>query len=622
MDQVVHDQLAARRPACALAGTVAAALAMLIGGAVTAAAQQAVKAALTADIRVEPTRPGEKLVPGGFAKVTIAYRDATTGTAPPGLSPAAWIRRLDAGRPACERAAQSFRVTRALTRDDVPLFGAFIALENVDDTISIIDPKIDFQGSGMVSLQQMGEKPSAVAELASKQQLAVSLPDRGAVVTYSLPDLDEDWQSEPLARPGALVEAADGLLFAAEDGAGDIVKLDGGKIVGRWPVGPGPIRLVGIPASARFEASMIAIAANGAALWIEAPGGQEVVSLPTGAIPTRADVLSWAGGIAYADFAGKLVLRYRDSPSTVQAIDTRIAIEGMSLDAGGRYLLAWSNSALQAELVDLAFGKALQGFALAGPISNAVFSADTLFAGHAGLPAVSIVDLAPLSVGGEALVRPARLESADVDAPTGTPKVMVRAIGDSDNVVAFREGDRTLFILHGGAGHASPIVGTIALRGGRPADVKVLNRGLRETASGVFEAQVSLPRKGPLEIVATTGVGGVTTCRHIELDSAGGQDQPAEPRLVLVDGPRPRVGETMLVHIKLDGLAGPLPQSLQFMATVLPAGSWRTYIRAELAADGTYSAPMTFPAIGDYPLIPIGSGLGDKVAPLIIEVRS
>lgn len=614
----MHHELARHRTVAAAIG----ALAISAIGATHAAAQQEVKAAVVADIRVEPSRQGEKLAPGGFAKITISYRDAVTGTAPTGLSPAAWVRRLDAGRPACERAAQNFRVTRALTRDDVPLFGAWIAVENADDSVSIIDPKIDFQGSGMVSLQPMGDKPSAIVELASTQQLAASLPAKGVVVAYSLPDLDEVWRSDPLRHPGALVEAADGSLFVSEDGGSEVARLSDGKITQRWPVGPGPIRLIAIPPSPRFEPSIIAIADNGAAAWIEASSGRLVASLPEQTIAKGADVASWPGGIAYVNSGRRLQLNYRDNPSVARTVETQIAIEGVSLDSKGRYLLAWSNASLQAELIDIAFGKVLQGFALAGPISNAVFSADTLFAGHAGIAAVSIVDLAPLRAGGEALVRPARIESADGSSPGGSAKVIVRAIGDSDNIVALREGDRTLFVVHGGAGHASPIVGTIALRGSQPSDVKVLNRGLREIAPGVFEAQASLPRKGPLEIVATTGVGGVTACRKIELGAEKNEGQPVEPRLVLANEAQPRAGVLSLIRIKLDGVTGQLPASLPFLATALPAGAWRAYGQAQLSADGTYALPITFPATGDYPLIPIGPGLGDKVAPVIIEVRS
>lgn len=599
----------------------AGALAALLAHTLPAAAQQEVQAAVKADIRVAPARPGEKLVPGAFARVTIAYRDAVTGLAPRGLAPAAWIRRLDAGRPACERAAQNFRVTRALTRDDVPLIGAWIAIRNTDATISIIDPKIDFQGSGMVSIKPMGETPAAFVELARNQQLAVSLPVKGAVVGYNLPDLGEAWRSTPLARPGALAASADGALFVAENSAGGIAKLAAGKIAGRWPVGPGPISLISVPESPRFAASLVAIAADGAAIWIEAASARQVAILPPGSFAAGRALAAWPGGLASIDAHGRLGLRYRDSATTVRDVATPLVIEDMSVDGSGRYLLAWSNSALQAELIDLAFGRPVQGFALAGPISNAVFSGDTLFAGHAGIAAISIIDLAPLRSGAEALVRPARLEPGDANAKDSARKIIVRAIGDSDNVVALREGDSTLFVLHGGAGHASPIVGTITLRGGRPADIGVLDRGLQEIAPGVFEARATLPLRGPLEVVATTGVGGVTACSRVALGEADDANTLSEPRLTLAAEPRLRAGQPALVKLRLDGVLSP-PQTVQFLAVALAGSAWRATVAAVLAPDGTYTLPLTFPAAGDYPLIPIGPGLGDRIAPLIMEVRS
>jgi hypothetical protein len=124
-----------------------------------------------------------------------------------------------------------------------------------------------------------------------------------------------------------------------------------------------------------------------------------------------------------------------------------------------------------------------------------------------------------------------------------------------------------------------------------------------------------------LEVVATTGVGGVTACSRVALDGSYDAEPPSEPRLAFAAEGRVRAGEPTTVRLRLDGVPSS-PQALEFLVTTLEGGAWRNIIAASRSPDGTYMLPMTFPAPGDYPVIPLGSGLGDRIAPLIIEVRS
>lgn len=577
---------------------------------------------LKVDLVIE-TSDGSPPAAGQTVSITLSYRDLVTGRGPKGLTPAAWVRRLQPDRLPCHDAAQNFRITRSVSRDDVPLFGAWIGLVHLDGNFGLIDPKIDFQGTNLVAMKPIGGLPNALTATRGFPSLFVSSPQRDAVLRLTLPDLALATRLSGIDEPGDMVEGDRGAIFVAENSTGNVLFADEeGRVQKRLPVGKPPLRLSEVPASLRFPAGVFARSSDGAALWFERANGETIHSYPPPAFDGSGDTASWPGGIA-ASRAGEAALHilYRDAPARQVAVSLAHPPDGFISEPGGRYLLAWSNEARLAELVETAYGKVVQSFALDFPISEAVFSGETLFVGYDGSARVSIVDLKSRRGGGEALVRGVVLSAEQTaEGTTGkSPKVLLDAIGDDGMATALIEDGDLIHVLHGGALHASPIVGTIPVKGAGVRDLAILDRSLVETADSTFTTKVRLPDRGPLELVATTGVGGLTSCLPIALADDGQSAEPPEPHLIRLDREAVRAGQETQIRLQLANVDAADLERIPLVAMAL-SGSWQAEITGVRQADGSYLARASFPAPGEYPLILPARVAGKELAPLLVEV--
>ena len=602
------------------AAVLLAILALLAAFPGNAGAQEG-RASLAAELEFfdpETRRPVRPQVGVPFG-LRVSLTDVTTGRAPRGLTLAGWIRAQARNNSTCEEAAQAFRVTSQPPLGSFDLNGVLVVALNEDNSVGVIDPKLNLRSSNMIAAANLETMPTSMAVDPRNFLAHFVTAGEKSLTSLALLTGREERRFEDMppladvlasAKSGAWVGRADGVIFP----------LDHPDRIAR--VGDGAVTLRG---AAEPESPLIAaFTANGGLLVLDGATGAPVLDLLGMEPIADLAVLQDGSVIALPKDGTAARIVYRDAPDRTIDIPLGFAAERIVASPSGRHAIAYAPGGPAAVIIDVARAEVVLPVQLTGGVLNEVAFTDdaayllSLDGGFAGL-----VDLSSVAIGRTAQIR--KIDLARKSERSHTGGGLLVPLWPSPQVIAVSPETQTGWLLHDDqAVGEMPPMDSLRLRGGVPSRVAVIDRSFQERQTGVFETIASIPG-GEHELVLTTGIAGLTACLGMHVR---GSSEIKRIELISLDleaeDTRFVSGEDVELSLTFRNSSGNAVsvEQAEFLVASL-SSSWVGRLAMRRAPDGTLKGRVNFPHKGPYAIQPVAlpENLQLKSA-ILIEVPS
>ena len=632
------------RPLPSAALTFAAALLLVGAGAsgglaAGAAPQRIEQAGIALELSLSPANggDGEALAAGADSLARIRLMDAGSGAPLAGARPKAWIvaRRSEAvaNELECAGKIRSLASGSLAARPDVDLNSYFLLTLNSDKTISVINPQISFAATKLESLIVLPGNGAGWALSKDARFLYVSIPDIGAVAVVDMTTrrLAATLPTGEQSRPTEIKLQPDGrYVWVGLDGAGEAVAIDTGTntLAQRVAIGGGLHR--------------IAFTGDGGSVFFSNGADDSVSIVDTARMRKTADVkvgktpVALAYGSASrrlyvaAINAASIAVIDVDAREKVGEIPVRRGIAALAFEPSGRYVLALNQFESTVTVIDSAVNQAASQAAVVGEPDQIAFTQRYAYVRGLASEKFTLLDLNELRSGKAA---PVDIQ-AGRQAPTALPDEiggapMIAATPEGDSVLIANGPDATLYYYQEGMMAPS---GTLSNYKRVPRGLMVLDRSLRETASGEFTALVRLPAGGRFDVAVLIDQPRMAACFQVEVagttaasakaaQSAAVAAESLSGPLVFAAG----ANATLAFKLYSPATGEPITAGPGMEVTVFKApGLWQRRLTARQLADGLVEVRLAFPEPGRYNFVfhVPRSGGGGPLPLSIVEVKT
>ncbi len=463
-------------------------------------------------------QPGQPLRQGGRARLTVTLHSALDGTPLAGVTPGAWLDRLNGALPeaqACNRRIGGY-VSRGLTeRAWLDLTGYHVLLLNGDGGISVLDPQTNF--AGKTSLRSVIALPAAGFDWdlqARQNNLYVSVPqtrqiavaDLGTLAAPTLlavpgspgrlrvhPSGRQVWVGVPQAAPprsNTGVQPGEGGVFVVSSDA---------PHEGRWvATGNGHHELA-------FDPDGLAAVTNrdsGSISFVDPQSLIERRRVPIDGTPLSVVFEPRARVFIVADARSGKLLRFDHTGQPLgHALPLAPGIGPMALAPGGRWLLVLNSAANTVHVVDPASWQPAQDIAIAGRPFQLEFTSQYAYVRALDREDVSMIHLPSIGAGDARVQRFAAGERRPGETPDLPIALQIAALPDDSGVFALSPGDGAVYTYMQGM---NAPMSSASPRGHPLRAVRVARQGLLEVERGVFEAMLTLPESADAMLALAT----------------------------------------------------------------------------------------------------------------------
>jgi DNA-binding beta-propeller fold protein YncE len=426
----------------------------------------------------------------------------------------------DAGADACQRRiARYVRASGVAPQALLELNGYDVLALNVDPSISVLDPRT--QLAGRTSLRAALPLPGPGfdwAATADDARLFVSIPTTSSVAVLDLVAM----------RPGTVLSLP---------GSPGRVRLhpDGGRVWVGVPGSPGGVAVVG--AEPPYAIHWIPLGPGHIDMAFDPAGWVAVTQRAAGNVsfvdPTTLSVIVTAAlgegaqpvSVAFDARARRFLVAearhgrlhaFDHRGQQLAPLELRTGIGPMSITVDGRWLLVANPTMHEVAIVDLVGWRVAHRVPVSGRPFDIVQTSAYAYVRSLDSEAVTLVALASLSAS-------PRVQHIAIGerAPGRTPNLplatqMVPMV-DGTGAFVVSPGDNAVYYYMEGMNAAA---GSVSARGKEARAVRLAKRGLRQTAPGIYETQVTLPRTSRLVLAVATDVPRTRLCASFELADA------------------------------------------------------------------------------------------------------
>lgn len=596
--------------------------AALLAGAGAGGAEErrsAAGAGLVGTLRFEDAegRPIETPPSGEAVRLVLDLADPATGEPARGLAPAVWIRPVEPGGVACAAAGRAFRATGRLPVGTVDLNGIALAASFADGAVTLVDPRLDLASANLRAAHRFDAAPAFVAGLGPAQAFLLGFPEAGRLVRLDAAD-GRTRDIVGVGRPTAALAAGPTRAFVAdaEDGSVVLADLGGGPPAARWPIGRDPRLAAGVGPGA------LAWSPDGRALLLDGTAGAPSVTLDrprldgAAAVPTAPDRFAAPRPAAVALLVGDTVeVVWLDAPDAPTTIALGNPADQLLAAADGRFLFALDSAAGLVSVVDLAAGAVAAVEPIGRPIAEAALTENALFLLGGDGGSVVVLSLRALRSGTGPRRREVTIGPA-APVVAGATGALV-SLEPAPQVLALSRAAQAAAVVsdYDAMGDAPPMT-AVALRGGLPVAIGVVDRTIRETAPGSFEATAAVP-PGAWELVASAGVADRTLCIAFAVP---GDTGPATRPRVAARVVAPPDGALAAGPATVTLALAPLADATAPITVIDLVTGWRQSLVARRRADGLYELHLDLPRPGTYGLAPRLRALA-RADNMILEVH-
>jgi hypothetical protein len=546
------------------------------------------------------------LVDGDIARVSFRITDAETGAPISPLQPAAWITRMESS---VEDLGCRERIGRYIQgmlgfQADVDLNKYFILFLNDDASISVVDPLLGVSGiTQLYTMVPLAAPAEDWVTNANGTRLFVTMPKVGQVAMIDLDDFKIIAQGEAGTLPVRIAIQPDGrYLWVGDDAAGDgpsgVVVLDARTLaeVGSVTTGSGHHEI------AFTDDSLFALITNeddGTLTVVDSQRLVPVAELEIGERPVTVQFSQLSQDAYVASAGGAVAVVARESWRVVRTIETGPGLVAFRLDPTGRWGFAAHAEADRVDVIDVSRNAVVHRLDVGRLPHQLAFSDTYAYVRHLGSAEITLVPLPQLSGKGQPGLQTVNFGSRPPgEYPYPSYADAISPTGEYGAMVATNPADRMVYYYM--EGMIAPM-GSFSAYGRVPRAVGVVDRSLRETDAGLYQATFKVPASGEYSVALLLDSPWVDNCFSFtaEPDPVKAQATPDDPVRIeyLTEARVTAAGRPFELQFALSraGSAKPMAGIGDVLVlTTRPPGNWQRRQVARPLGDGRYS--VTVPA--------------------------
>ena len=558
---------------------------------------------------------GKKLVAGRDAKIRFSLKDPKTGEALRGLYPAAWVdkKKKRLKKLSCNEKIRSFLQAQLAFRPAVDLNAWYILALNKKGSISVIDPLVDAGASGMlldlVLLESPGEDWTLDPE---SNRLYVTLPHAGKVAVIDTDTWEVLTYIESNPGPSQIAFQPDGryLWIGLDQGIegpgkpGGVIVIDpqSGTVVSIIPTGRGHHE---IAFSDDSHYAYVTNESDGTVSVIDIWKTKKLKDIKTGIRPTSLAYSKTAHAVYATDSGeGNIYVIGRSKNEVIAKIKVKSGATGVRFSPDGRWGFVSDPKSKSIVIFDASSNRVVHSFSVGEGPNQVVFNDTYAYVHSVGSSQISLIQLGALDQRGSIPViqipvgkNPSRELSDSIKAE------MIALTPEESSVVVANPVDENIFYYMEGMNAPSGSFGNFQRQ---PKAVMTVDKGLKETSPGLYEAHVKLKTPGTYDVAFLLDNPKLTHCFTVSVadDPANRAKMMGEIQMELVSpGKNVIAGQQIEVRVRLkDNLTGEPKSGVKDLRVqaVLAPGIWQKKVLAESRKNGEYIARFSFPRPGVY----------------------
>lgn len=581
---------------------------------------------VTVDFLVDPNHgPGYEA--GESLRIGFRVSDSQTGKGVSDLRPSAWmnLRRAGEAKPdeeACVQMIRTFQRTGVLTVPaDADLNGFSILTVNADNSVGILNPKVNLKTSNLQALIHFKGQPAQWALDQEHGLVFLTLPEEGKVAVVDIQRQELKKYIAVGEKPrSVLLHSGGAYLWVGNDGSGtvSVIERSSLSVVQTLEVGSGAVELA-LDADGRF--AFAGTAAEGRVSIIDIAKMMEVgrVTLGSGKL-----------SLAYSSQRGALFVSNKASGALTVIDPEGKKASGFSLEPGihtltatpdGRFILALIPDKRKIVVIESATNRVLGELPTEADPDHIVFSPSYAYVRNRSTPNITVIELSGLE-------NPAKVPVAHIPIGVIAPAT-VKSLPDVSTMAAMHHGGHALIVNPADfrvymymEGMMAPM-NSFKTYTSRPLGIMLYDRSLEEGATaGNYETVVNLKEPGIYDVPFYLNDPRKVECFELVIKANPGREQKRAVKPSLTEMFTERIfqpGVKSSLHFKLldaeTGNSIPDINDVMLMG-VLKNTHWQHRAQARHIGNGIYEAEFKFPSEGRYYILVEARSLGIKFGDL------
>ena len=563
------------------------------------------------EFTIEPVKEAGKpseLMEAKEAVVRFKIQDKATKTPLSGVKPAVWLSQRgenETDEKVCREKVQSFLQGSLRSRPDVDLNAYYLLALNQESNISVIDPLLGFGSSKLLTLVMLKSPGEDWAQKSSDEKLFVSMPGINQIAVADTGTWKVVANIDTGLKPRRVrLQPDERYLWVGNDGEpGGVTVIDTTtlKVVGQVATGKGHHE-IDFSNDNRF--AFVTNEQDGTLSVIDIQKLAKVKDLKTGA-PVTSIAFSKLGNALYVVNEGEGSIAVVDTRS--QEIATRIqakpGIRNVRFAPDGRWGFVPNPKENVVYVFDASTNRLAHTISVDKGPDQVAFTDTFAYLRSTGSTEVSLVRLSTLTgqpditkfPGGQTAPAEASVETSIADVIVPAP--------EGNSVLVANPADRVIYYYS--EGMAAPM-GSFQNYRRNPRAVMVVDRSLRETASGIYSTTTKLPKSGVYDVAFLLDSPRITHCFNAE--AKPNPDVPREKQVAvrieyLNKDKQVPVGENYKLRFKLidtTTLKAKSDVNDVRVLTMLTSGTWQKRDFARSVGDGVYELDIKVPQTGLY----------------------
>jgi DNA-binding beta-propeller fold protein YncE len=585
------------------------------------------------DFSADPVE-GESIQAGKNFRVNFKVTDSQSGKGVSQIVPAAWmkLRREHGNAPdqeSCENMIKTFQRTGILTVPaDVELNGFSILTVNADNSIGILNPKVNLKTSNLQALIPFEGQPAQWALDRDNELIFLTLPQENKVVVIDLRLQKIKGYIEVGEHPRRLLFNGNSpYLWVGNDGSGTISVIERTKlkVIHTLAVGPGSVE--------------IALAADGRFVFGGTSEEGRVSIFDTEQMKEMGRVTLGSGNLSMAYSSQRKALFVGHSKSgeltmidplekSATGIDFEQGIHSLTATPDGRYILALIPDKRKVNVIDVATSRVIGELPTEENPDHIEFSPDYVYIRNLASPNVTVVELSGLD-------NPATVPVAHVPIGTTAPG-KAKSLPGVSTMAPMHHGGHALIVNPADSRVYMYMEGMMAPMDSfktytsKPLGILLYDHALKEGMMvGGYESVNVLEEPGVYDVPFYLAAPQTVECFElvVQPDPAREQKKSFKPALNdLFSGHIFQPAEKAFLRFELyDAEEGSKLADINdiVVMSALQGAHWQHRTMASHLGDGLYEAEFHFPKSGKYYVLIEARSLGltlGELRPSLVEV--
>jgi YVTN family beta-propeller protein len=559
------------------------------------------------EFNVEPVeKRGSGLMAGEDAIFRFKIRDAATKTPLSNVRPAAWAaqreRRGALGPDQCRAKVESYLQGSLRSRPDVDLNAFYLITLNEDASLSVIDPLLGFGGTKLLAMPVLKAPGEDWALTADRSKLFVSMPRANQVAVIDTATWKVKTDIATGLKPMRLaLQPDEKYLWVADESGVTVIDTATLKVAKQIETGAGPHEIAfGGDNRFAFVANQ-----NGSALSvIDVAKLKKIKDVKTeGRISSMAfSPLSKAFYLTN-EMDGTITVVDSISHKVLTKIAAKPGIKTIRFAGGGRWGFVANTSASLVYVIDASTNRVAHEQAVGEAPDQFAFSDNFAYVRSLKSDQVTLIRLASLEKQIDVVKFPGgQRPPGDAKATPASADAFVPG-ADAGSMLIANPSDKMIYYYS--EGMAAPM-GNFQNYRRVPRAVRIVDRSLREEATGVYTTTAQLPKQGIYNVPLLLDSPRVIHCFEAvaHTNPAMKDDRDVALRIEYLNKQAPlNIHEDYKLRFKLLDAQTKRPSSdLKDVGVLvfLSPGMWQQRQRARAVGDGVYEVTVNVPESGVY----------------------